>query len=154
VVADPPWPRHRSTRHGPVEPVAFDVVGLIGDERRQQIREVGSIHLSVGRHDDDEVHAKRDRVATTRRDGGADAEIDLVLDELDRTIALERGDARVIGAGIVDDDDAIHEARYPGERVRDQRLLLVGGHYGSNRSTGEHSQGVAIVSHPCGQGLA
>jgi hypothetical protein len=77
-----------------------------------------------------------------------------VLDELDSARAFERNRPCIVGARVIDDDDAVHEARNALERRTDQLCLVVGRHDDSDSLTFQHVHAVAIVSGSAGQGLA
>ena len=115
MIPHPPVPRHAPSNRRPAQPVAFDVICFARNERREQTRQVCSVHLTVGRHDGNEVHAERDRSSTTGRDCSTHTEVDGVANQLDRPRAPKRSSARAILAPIIDDDGVVHEARDSGK---------------------------------------
>ena len=109
-------------------PVAHDHVGVAGDDRRHQVRDVGRAVLVVGVGVDDDVGAELERRVESRLEAGGQP---LVVGELDDVVdaVLTRDVDSPIGGAVVDDQpldlvDAVELARQFGERRR-QLLFLV-----------------------------
>jgi len=144
VIAQPPMPRHGFARGGPTKPVAFHVVGVACDQRRQQRGKVRGVHLSVGRHYGSEIGPEQERVPATGRDRGANTLIGLVLDQLDRALDGSRDRRRRVFAPVVDDDDVVDESRNVLERGANQLRLVVGRHHDGDSSTCKHEPGYRL----------
>ncbi len=75
------------------EPVRLRVVGVAVDDRPRDRLEVLRRHLVVGRHHARDVDAVGDRLPVAGDDGGADAAVLLVADELDTPVRPGRDPA-------------------------------------------------------------
>ncbi len=92
--------------------------------------EVVRVHLVVGRHHAGDVDPLFDRAFVAGDDRGADAAVALVRDHDDAGIGcgrLLRAPDRSVARRVVDDIDAVDEARNHREGLRKQQLLVVRG---------------------------
>ena len=101
-------PRHARDIAQVVEPVALRVVGLAGDDRRDEIAQQPRIHLSVTVDFHDHRCAIVDRGAIARHHGAPDTLVRRMPEDADSLVAAIRRDEvpRALGAGVVDDVDA------------------------------------------------
>ena len=100
------------------------------DDRHRDRLQIGRVHLVVRRHHDGDAHVVLDRALVAGDDGGADAGVALVLDHLDPSVLRRGRPGPLCGRverGVVDDVDPVDEAGDAGQRLLEQRLLVVGG---------------------------
>jgi hypothetical protein len=65
VVAHPSVQRHRFACRRPAEPITLHIVGVTGNQGREQSRKILGVHLTIGSHHDGEARFKRDRTSAT-----------------------------------------------------------------------------------------
>ena len=131
-----PW--HHFVGRRPVEAIALYIVGLPGDQRSQQGREVDWVHLSVRRHHRGQVRAEQERLPTPGRNRSTDTLVGFVLDELDGPEESARCLARGVDARVIYYDDVVHEARNALKRPPNQLCFVVRRHHDGDSSPREH----------------
>ena len=129
------------------EPVRLGVVDVAARDRAGQHLEVVGVHLRVARHHGGDVDLVVARLLVAGDDRAADAEVALVLDQLDARVGqrAHRLDGAVGGA-VVDDVDAVDELRDPADRLRDQLLLVVRGDDDRHALAFQHASRLGVVA--------
>ncbi len=140
---EPPAQRRPVAAVLAVEAGARDDVRLVARERREELRQLGRVVLSVAVEAHGEVVALLERVAEPRLDGRADPEVEGKADD-DRA-----GGGSSLGSpvtrAVVDDDDVDAGIELPDSRDdRADRLLLVEG--GDDRDDPPAHAGTAVSS--------
>jgi hypothetical protein len=111
------------------EAVAFGVIRLTEQDRGDQARQIGRVHLTVAIHLDHDPRAQIERTLIAGQSGAADA---LVLGQPHQMNALVRhrgGDhvAGRLGTGIVDADHALHPSRNLRQHIENLRPYPIAG---------------------------
>ena len=117
--------RHQLPGAAREEPVRLRVVDLTAGDGACDRLEICGIHLVVAGHHARDVDPLFERAAVAREDGGADALVALVRDDLDPRIAgTARALGRLVAGGVVDHEDAVDEVGDAAQRRPDQPFLV------------------------------
>ena len=131
------------------EPVAFAVVGLAVGDGLEDLGQLLGVHLAVAGHDRHDLHLRLQRRLVAGGDGLAYTATGFVADELD-AVASVPGPVLddlggLVGAAVVDHEDAVDELGHGGQHAFDLPLLVVSRDHDPNPAALEHGRAILKV---------